>query len=68
MALYRGQEASGDLENPSHKEECGRVGKILEETREVHTLLHKARRLWNSVGPSREFQKSLVNTLYIEEV
>ncbi|KAL6323692.1 hypothetical protein AAG906_002160 [Vitis piasezkii] len=55
MALYRARKL---LETPR----VGRVWKVLEKPRGIHTILHYGGRHERSLGLSREFQKSLVYT------
>ena len=53
MGLYRARKL---LETPR----VGRVWKVLEKPRGIHTILHDGGRHERSPGLSREFQKSLV--------
>ena len=53
MGLYRARKL---LETPR----VGRVWKVLEMPREIHTTLHYGGRRERSPQPSREFQRSLV--------
>ena len=55
MGLYRARKL---LETPR----VGRVWKVLEKPRGIHTILHYGGRHERSLGLSREFQKSLVYT------
>ena len=53
MGLYRARKL---LETPR----VGRVWKVLEKPREIHTILHYGGRHERSLALSRKFQKSLV--------
>ena len=57
MGLYRAQEASGDFYTQPL---VGRVWKVLEMPKEVHTTLHYGGRHERSPKLYREFQRSLV--------